>query len=130
MLKPGYWACGVFLAATVFFNLATEAQPVNLTCKKDQGTSEARVAFDESAQTAGFTISESGDVPVVSATFTETEISWRSYSSDFDLNRTTGTLRKNRWDSNLRTEPELWHCTAAEKKFKSDSSDGIIIALP
>jgi hypothetical protein len=75
---------------------------------------EARVTFDEGAQTAGFTIIGSGPVPAFDAKFTDTEIRWTESDKNttttyFVLNRTTGTLQES-GNGN-------WHCTAAEKKF-------------
>ncbi len=115
MMKLEYLASGVLFAATMLFNLAAYAQPVNLTCKSESGSLEGRVTFDESAQTAGFIAIDADNVPASSATFTNTVIRWayqypaNSGKTYFSLSRTTGTLEET---GNLR-----WHCTVDEKKF-------------
>jgi len=113
-MKLRHLVKGALFAGPIFFTLAAYAQPVNLTCKFEYSSAEARVTFDESAQTAGFTIMGSGPVPTSDATFTDTEIRWtesdkHTTTTYFVLNRTTGTLKESGNDN--------WHCTAAEKKF-------------
>jgi hypothetical protein len=112
-MKLGYLVNWILLATTISFVPDGHAQPVNLTCKSSFNNSEGKVTFDESAQTAGFALF--GAVPVSSATFTDTEITWvfegdkYSKRTYFSLNRNTGTLKES--------GNQDWHCTAAEKKF-------------
>jgi hypothetical protein len=113
-------AIATFMLAAAVAN----AQPVTLTCGDTPENKTGRFFhFDESKRTAGWGTAQSTTVenPDVPATFSDTEITWKAYDSDFHrtttvtLNRLTGVVRESIVPGGLGSS--TYYCAVAQKAF-------------